>query len=303
MELTGTRRTPAKPLAVDAVLTQLADLGPPSEIRSQSPTIAAVALGFDRVLLTSIRAGMLEAEALYVAANNHAERTLARLHEHPVALDYPLIEGEIMRRRRAEIVRAEPGDTARERAFGEVLAWTEYVAAPIALDGQVVGFFHADRQSSGRPLEQHDARGLSSFALCFALVFERAVLRHRLRIQTQEMREVASWADARTSELGDRSISLTESPEPPAHAERAVRTTGIGEHALRDLLTHRELDVLRLMVRGQTNAAIAKDLVVSEGTVKFHVKNILRKLHAANRAEATSRYLRLTLNRGDASRS
>jgi DNA-binding NarL/FixJ family response regulator len=33
------------------------------------------------------------------------------------------------------------------------------------------------------------------------------------------------------------------------------------------------------------------------GTVKFHVKNILRKLHASNRAEATSRYLRLTLNR------
>ncbi len=29
--------------------------------------------------------------------------------------------------------------------------------------------------------------------------------------------------------------------------------------------------------------------------MKFHVKNILRKLHAANRAEATSRYLRLTL--------
>ena len=39
--------------------------------------------------------------------------------------------------------------------------------------------------------------------------------------------------------------------------------------------------------------------MVSEGTVKFHVKNILRKLHAANRAEATSRYLRLTLRRGE----
>ena len=51
------------------------------------------------------------------------------------------------------------------------------------------------------------------------------------------------------------------------------------------------------MVRGETNGQIARDLVLSEGTVKFHVKNVLRKLHAANRAEATSRYLRLTLNR------
>jgi len=46
-----------------------------------------------------------------------------------------------------------------------------------------------------------------------------------------------------------------------------------------------------------TNAEIARELVLSEGTVKFHVKNILRMMRAANRAEATSQYLRLTLNR------
>jgi LuxR family transcriptional regulator, regulator of acetate metabolism len=34
--------------------------------------------------------------------------------------------------------------------------------------------------------------------------------------------------------------------------------------------------------------------VISNGTVKFHVNSILRKLRAANRAEAVSRYLRLT---------
>ena len=286
----------AKTLTVDAILIALADLGPPSEIRSRSPVIAANALGFDRVLLTSITAGMLEAEALYIASGNSAKRTLALLREHPVALDYPLIEGEVMRRRRAQIVRSEPGGAARDQAFGDVLAWTEYVTAPIALEGRVVGFFHADRQPSRRALVESDARELSSFALCFALVFERAVLRHRLRVQRQEMRQVASWADARNSELGERSISLTESSEPPEQAERTLQTTGVGENALRDLLTHRELDVLRLMVRGETNPRIAKELVVSEGTVKFHVKNILRKLHAANRAEATSRYLRLTLD-------
>ena len=46
------------------------------------------------------------------------------------------------------------------------------------------------------------------------------------------------------------------------------------------------------MARGDSNKAIALELVVSEGTVKFHVKNILRKLRAANRVEAASRYLR-----------
>ena len=78
-----------------------------------------------------------------------------------------------------------------------------------------------------------------------------------------------------------------------------------GDPRLRDLLTRREVDVLEHMVRGETNADIARALVVSEGTIKFHVKNILRKLHASNRAEATSRYLRLSLRHGepDAGRS
>ena len=59
------------------------------------------------------------------------------------------------------------------------------------------------------------------------------------------------------------------------------------------LLTWRELDVLRLVADGETNRAIADALVISDGTVKFHVNSILRKLHVANRAEAVSRYLRL----------
>ena len=49
--------------------------------------------------------------------------------------------------------------------------------------------------------------------------------------------------------------------------------------------------MLRLLARGQTNQAIANALVVREGTVKYHVKNILRKLGATSRADAVSRYV------------
>jgi DNA-binding NarL/FixJ family response regulator len=59
------------------------------------------------------------------------------------------------------------------------------------------------------------------------------------------------------------------------------------------LLTRRELDVLRLLADGFSNRAIAEALVISDGTVKFHVNRILRKLRVANRAQAVSRYLRL----------
>ena len=50
--------------------------------------------------------------------------------------------------------------------------------------------------------------------------------------------------------------------------------------------------MLRLLARGQTNLEIAHALVVREGTIKYHVKNILRKLGATSRADAVSRYAR-----------
>jgi len=52
--------------------------------------------------------------------------------------------------------------------------------------------------------------------------------------------------------------------------------------------------VLGLMSAGRTNKQIAQDLVISAGTVKSHVKRVLRKLRATNRAEAASTYVRMT---------
>ena len=288
-------------LDATAVLLRLADLGPPSGIRSESPELAADAMGFDRVLLTSLSRGMLIAEALYHGPGNAREDILARLRERPVEVGYPLVEGEILRRRRAQVIRPASEDGLERRAFSDVLGWADYVIAPIVLDGKVLGFFHADRMLTEGTVDEADALSLSSFALCFGIVYERAVLRHRLRVQRQEMRQVASWADARTGELGDRSITL--GADEASETAEGPDPSSAGESALRDLLTRRELEVLKLMVGGETNAKIAKELVVSEGTVKFHVKNILRKLHASNRAEATSRYLRLTLSHGGMART
>jgi len=51
-------------------------------------------------------------------------------------------------------------------------------------------------------------------------------------------------------------------------------------------LTERELEVLRLVARGLNNRDIAKDLFISENTVKNHVRNILEKLQLHSRMEA-----------------
>jgi len=59
-----------------------------------------------------------------------------------------------------------------------------------------------------------------------------------------------------------------------------------------DPLTERELEVLRLIAKGNSNQEIADELVISEATVRTHVSNILGKLHLASRTQAALYALR-----------
>jgi LuxR family transcriptional regulator, regulator of acetate metabolism len=291
----GSPAPPAPDLA--EVIVRLSDLGPPSEVRSGTPRLAAELLDVDRVILSSVLQGELYVEAFHSPAVSDRGHGLNDLRAHPIKLEYPLIEGEIMRRRRAQLVAVADGDSPGRYAFADILGWTKYIAAPIVLDGSVIGFLHADRLLSQRALDDADVSSLSAFSLCLGVVYDRAVLRHRVRVLRQELREIASWADARTGRLDIQATTLHD--DLSDSDQGTVRVHDLGNNALRDLLTRRELEVLKLMVNGETNAGIARSLVLSEGTAKFHVKNILRKMHATNRADATARYLRLTLNHGE----
>jgi DNA-binding NarL/FixJ family response regulator len=57
-------------------------------------------------------------------------------------------------------------------------------------------------------------------------------------------------------------------------------------------LTERELEVLQLIVDGHNNDGVARVLYISTGTVKTHVRNILKKLCAKDRTQAAIRALR-----------
>jgi len=64
-------------------------------------------------------------------------------------------------------------------------------------------------------------------------------------------------------------------------------------------LTKREIQLLRWMVEGYSNKAIAQQLFISENTVKYHIRNILQKLDVQNRTEAVSYALREGLINAD----
>lgn len=83
-----------------------------------------------------------------------------------------------------------------------------------------------------------------------------------------------------------------------ASQPRARRGTVVSEAAdgqLLESLTSRELEVLRCLATGATNAGLAEELGVSAGTVKWHVAHILAKLGARSRAGAVARAQRLGL--------
>jgi len=68
--------------------------------------------------------------------------------------------------------------------------------------------------------------------------------------------------------------------------ERFVSTPGPTDDHRLDQLTDRELDVLRLVAQGLSNAEIAAELFVSHGTVKTHVARVLMKLGLRDRVQA-----------------
>jgi DNA-binding NarL/FixJ family response regulator len=62
----------------------------------------------------------------------------------------------------------------------------------------------------------------------------------------------------------------------------------IAEHSTDDALTPREVDVLRLVAKGNANKEIAAQLSLTEETVKSHIRNILSKLQANDRTHAVA---------------
>ena len=84
-----------------------------------------------------------------------------------------------------------------------------------------------------------------------------------------------------------RSAHAGQSPLSPAAATRVVEELARGGRPrAAELLTPRELDVLRLIARGHSNKRIALELGVAEKTVKTHVGHVLGKLGLSDRTQA-----------------
>jgi predicted ATPase/DNA-binding NarL/FixJ family response regulator len=99
--------------------------------------------------------------------------------------------------------------------------------------------------------------------------------------------DVLPWLEALCARepgptVASQALALHESPQPVAGGGLLIAETG-------ETLSPREVEVLRMLVAGASNAAIADTLVISRFTVKHHVASILGKLRVATRTEAALR--------------
>jgi len=276
------RRSDARERVADAV-RRLGEVGSPQGILERAAEELGTSSEFGRVLIGEVRSDGLHARSLWSDGDpDGAAAALEELRRAPVPLEYPTIEDEVARRPRTEIVDARAARSRAAPRLTEVLGWKEYVITALVVQGNTVGLMHADAgpASGGRALDPLDAEIAARYAEGVTGVFERAVLRDMLQLHHHELRSGVEWMSARLSQLagggGGEGTALADGPDAGGA----------------EALTARELDVLRLLARGQTNLEIAQALVVREGTIKYHVKNILRKLGATSRADAVSRYAR-----------
>lgn len=254
---------------VRAALTGLDDATTVDDLLGRVPE-AACGLGFDRALVSTVD-GVWRLHTMCVVKDPRwAEEIVAVGRENPPLLDRGLVENDTVVGARTVLVHEVQDNPRVNRPLAAVTRSSSYGIAPLMVDGEVVGMLHGDCYHQRRAVTEVDQLLLSSFA--------EGLSQHLAKVTVLEgMSAVRAQLDG----LGRWRV-----PAPAVAASVA---------ASRDddtVLTRREAQIVRLMAAGDANSRIARRLTISEATVKTHITRILRKLGAANRAEAVSIWLR-----------
>lgn len=244
-------------------------------------------LGFDRAIMSRVEDGVWTSEAVFVADDPQWADEINKVgQQQPQQLVPGLHETEIVRRRSAMIVTDVQRDSRVHRPIADASRSNSYVAAPIMSGNRVVGLLHADCYLQDREPSAEDCEAFEAYVKGLQLALSRARAAEKLNDVGSQLRGIANDSHDAAA-VHDFTFGQTR-PTRSSEFPRASRVTTQALRSVRDLLTTREVQILELMAEGMSNVKIADRLVISEGTVKQHVKHVLRKLGAANRVEAVS---------------
>lgn len=245
-----------------------------------------VELGFDRAIFSRIVDHVWVSQSVCIPDDPQWAAEINRVgQEQPQPLVPGLHETEVVRRREARIVTDVQHDRRVHRPIADASRSRSYAAAPVMSGGRVVGLLHGDCYKQDRDIDAADVELLAGYANGLALALSRAQAVQQLDALGSVLRLAVNDCDEAVAGAHEFTLDVVHTQTDIPSAPRVVRRA---LNSIRAVLTPRETEILEQMAQGRTNAAIAAKLFITEGTVKQHVKHILRKVGAENRVEAVS---------------
>ncbi|MCV7301289.1 LuxR family transcriptional regulator [Mycobacterium barrassiae] len=257
----------------------------PREMIYAAPLVLSREFGFARTMISTVRGSVWRPQHLYIddkKVDSYSRPFLDWVHGAHIQLADAPLETELIRKRCGALVSSPKEDKRTFKEIVDVSGCRGYVAAPITLQGRAIGMLHADRPDHEAAVTTDHLDQLEAFAECLAVAFESAALEEKAAQQRTEVDNLRSEVD----ELLRRPTRSAVWPVPGQRHDDHDRH----DRPAVPSLTAREREIMSYVATGATNAQIARCLVISEGTVKSHLKHIARKLHTPSRAAAVAVY-------------
>jgi DNA-binding NarL/FixJ family response regulator len=260
---------------------------PPRKMINAAAEVLSREFAYARTMISTVRGSLWLPQYAYIedeGADPHSQSLLEYIFGRQIQLADAPLETELVRKR-CGVFAPSPADDKRVfKEIMEVSGCFGYIGAPITVQGRAIGILHADRPEPHGIVTMDHLEQLEAFAECLSVAFESAVLEDRAAQQRVEVDSLCGNVDELLSRSA-RSVLWSLPGAAPQH----------GVHYLRDQpaaaeLTSREREIMSHVATGATNGQIARYLVISEGTVKSHLKHIAKKLNTSSRAAAVATY-------------
>jgi DNA-binding CsgD family transcriptional regulator len=260
----------------------------PREMIYAAPVVLSREFGFARTMISTVRGSVWLPQHLHIedeGADPHSRPFHEFVaHAHIQLADAPL-ETELIRKRCGALVSSPKDDKRTYKEIVDVSGSYGYIAAPITVQGRAVGMLHADRPQPDGIVTMDHLHQLEAFAECLAVAFESAVLDEKAAQQRVAVSNLCAHVDDLLRRSArSASWSLSAAAPRPRHDVYSRGDQPVPS------LTAREREIMSYVATGATNSQIARCLVISEGTVKSHLKHIARKLNTSSRAAAVAVY-------------
>jgi DNA-binding CsgD family transcriptional regulator len=274
----GQRQRAQQRAALSRGLTRLRACGDSAKLDQQAAEIALEALGARRVALSLVRDGFWSSWRMTSVENLESLTPWAECG--PISLEQLPVEHAVVTTGHVALTVAPArSGVSAERALRTC------VVGPIMVENEVIGLLHVE--FGNRQPDAHERHLVLSFGQTLGRVHEQLTTREQFGGQRSAAQHVQRAAQHATRIATDVELSVDQRGIAPESRGEAQRHTADGNRAN---LTVRQRETLDLVLRGYTNAQIAERLIISVATVKSHVRAILHRVGAVNRAEAIARY-------------